>query len=351
LGDYEKILAGGGGLGGALVRAPLWLCAHVYGPVVRLRNAAFDHVLSVSRRVSVPVISVGNITAGGTGKTPLVIDLVHRLRAMGHQPAVVSRGYKATEAGADELLVVRRHCPEVVCVADADRARGAQTAIADHNADVIVLDDGFQHRRIRRDLDIVLIDATRPFGYEHILPRGLLREPLSSLQRAQLIVLSRCDLADAGQRDAVIERIGQVAPDVPVVRTSLRPQSLRSVSGGSEVSADDIDGPVHLLCGIGHPQAFKASVERMGIEVARLHAVDDHHAFTADEMRQVLRSAERAGAKGVIITEKDAVKIEKLADRWPDMLLELPIRIDFEPADDKLVGQMLTQVTDNRMGR
>lgn len=164
------------------VRAMLRVLEGLYARGVALRNTRYDR--SGPRAVlDIPVISVGNLTVGGTGKTPFVIELVKRLDRMGLSPAVVSRGYKAAEGQPnDEERLIRESCPSVVCICDPDRAAAGQFARTKFGADVIVLDDGFQHRQLARTLDIVLIDATCPFGFGHLLPRGLLREPVGSLR-------------------------------------------------------------------------------------------------------------------------------------------------------------------------
>ena len=190
-GPYMTLIAGGGGLGASvmrgLLRGPAWL----YGRGMAIRNAYYNK-WALPIWLEAPVISVGNLTVGGTGKTPMTLWLCRRMLERGRKPAVLSRGYKATRGGiADEILMLSQCCPEAVVVAHPNRAAAGRLAIAEYQAGAIILDDGFQHRRVGRDLDIVLIDATLPFGYEHLLPRGLLREPVHSLRRAEAVVVTR----------------------------------------------------------------------------------------------------------------------------------------------------------------
>ena len=174
------------------IRCSMRLAESVYGFGLNLRNGRYDRPGSQTL-LPIPVISIGNITVGGTGKTPLVIDLVKRLEKMGFSPAVVSRGYKSVRGEPnDEELLIRQSCPSAICVSNPDRVVAANIAHRQFGADIIVLDDGFQHRRLARTIDVLLIDATCPFGYNHLLPRGLLREPLTELKRATLFVLTRC---------------------------------------------------------------------------------------------------------------------------------------------------------------
>ena len=172
------------GLGPSLERALLRGLSWGYGLGVSLRNRYYDR-WALPTWLDVPIISVGNLTVGGTGKTPMTLWLCRQLLDRGLKPAVISRGYKASQQGlADELLMISRQCPRVVAVANPNRAAAGRLAIEEYGAQAVVLDDGFQHRRLGRDLDIVLIDATRPFGYSFLLPRGLLRERVAGLARA-----------------------------------------------------------------------------------------------------------------------------------------------------------------------
>jgi len=207
----DPVAVGGG------TRAVLLQLSRLYGAGVSLRNRWYDR--GHEQRLPVPVISVGNITAGGTGKTPVVIDLAARLVSRGLRPAVVSRGYRAGSDGRnDEQAIIERRCPGVISIGDADRVRGGTVAVQRDRANVIILDDGFQHRRLHRDLDIVVIDATCPFGHDHLLPCGLLREPPESLSRADLVILSRSDQVGAADLEQMECRIAALAPSAPIVR-------------------------------------------------------------------------------------------------------------------------------------
>lgn len=295
------------------VRAALRAAEVPYALAVARRNARFDRQRA-KQRAAVPVISVGNITVGGTGKTPFVIEVVRRLTDMGRKPAVVARGYKAGKDGVnDEELLIRRRCPHAIYVADADRHRGCQQAVR-QGADVVVLDDGFQHRRLARDLDIVLIDATCPFGYGHLLPRGLLREPVRSLRRADAVVITRADQVSAARLAEIRAEIQAATKPVPVLECRHRATEVFALDGRRLETAGL---PVMLTAGIARPGAFETTVREMGADVVWTQWYGDHHCFSNRDLRDLLIDYDRSQAELLLTTEKDAVKIESLVGAAP----------------------------------
>ena len=313
-------------------RGPLASCARgllraaavPHAAAVRARNAAYDHGVKRVHDAGVPVISVGNLTCGGTGKTPVVADLVRRLQLAGRRPAVLSRGYRTLpgEGANDEKLLLDSLLPGVPHVQDPDRLAGAAVAVGEHHAECLVLDDGFQHRRLARDLDVVLVDATAPFGpgspdrpgcRGHLLPAGLLREPPASLRRAGVILLTRCDAVSPSQRAGVNSALARHAPGVPVVAVSFPPSRLVGVGGETKPPGWARGRRVAAFCGVGNPAAFRATVESLGAEPAGFTAFPDHHAHAPAEVAAVCEAAVRAGADAVFCTEKDLVKLRTAA--------------------------------------
>jgi len=224
---YRNIVSGQArGVGATITRLSLRGLSWPYGAVVRMRNGLYSQEWLTAHTAEVPVISVGNLTAGGTGKTPLVAWLANYLRSKSLRVAVLTRGYKARETvdtarpATDEPAELAAMCPEVPVVIDPDRVAGATKAVRNHGAQVLLLDDGFQHRRLARDLDILTIDATLPFGYDRLLPAGLLREPVAGLARAHAAVLTRCDQATDDERLRIEERLRHIN-DKLVVATSV----------------------------------------------------------------------------------------------------------------------------------
>lgn len=293
-----------------LLRSLLRLGEIPYAVAVRWRNGRFDAGSRPSTRVDACVISVGNLTVGGTGKTPFVEWLARWFRARGLRVTLISRGYKA-EQGArnDEALELEQRLRDVPHLQHPDRVLAARMAIEEFECQVILLDDAFQHRRIARDLDIVLIDALQPFGHGHLLPRGLLREPVASLKRAQVVVLSRADLVDEPTRRSIQAQVAPHAASATWVEVAHTPRCLTS-SSGREQGLDSLRGMrVGAFCGIGNPEGFRRSLARCGIELASWREFPDHHAYTRDDVRGITTWAREQNLATLICTHKDLVKI------------------------------------------
>jgi tetraacyldisaccharide 4'-kinase len=290
-----------------------------YRLAIGVRNRRFDRAMAnsnpaVVHRVNVPVVSVGNLTTGGTGKTPLVIWIAHYLQNQNVHVTLVSRGYgsapTAGEAGRnDEAMEIEKRLPDVPHLQSPDRFSMAQRAIAEFDTQCIVLDDGFQHRHLHRDLDIVLIDATLPFGFDRLLPRGLLREPLSALRRADLVILTRTDLVASEQRETTISRIRKHTGERPVLETRTLPAGLIQ-SNGEQVPVERISSqPIFFFCGIGNPDNFEVSLHQQGFAIRGSAIFADHHHFSPEEIDRIAKSAQACGAEAIICTHKDLVKI------------------------------------------
>jgi tetraacyldisaccharide 4'-kinase len=307
-----------------------------YGWAVRMRNVAYRRGWMQGRRVAVPVVSVGNLTAGGTGKTPCVEYVARFYRALDRRVAILSRGYGGDGARNDEALVLEENLPDVPHLQGADRVALAQTAIEELESEILVLDDGFQHRRLARDLDLVLIDATAPWGHGYLLPRGLLREPTGSLKRASAVVLTRCDQVPAEQRERLHQTVGRIAPAVPVIETSHRPTELRNSDGASAPPDILRDAPVAAFCGIGNPEAFRRTVIDLGAIPTSFRVYTDHHRYSREDVEELRRwAANLPGGAVIVTTQKDLVKLRlsSLADR---PLWCLPVRLQIESGRDVL---------------
>lgn len=260
-------------------------------------------------RLSRPVVSVGNLTAGGTGKTPVVEALCRAWRVRGGRPAILSRGYRGGQGGNDEFRLLARRLPDVPHVQDPDRHRGGLRLLAAHpEVDLLVLDDGFQHRRLHRDVDLVVLDATRPFGYGHCLPRGLLREPWQGLRRATGIIVTRC--AEANPDKAVLLRtfLAQFLPRTPVWEARAEVQDLTDLAGARLPLAEARSRRWLAFAGLGNPTAFFRMLTRLGLPLIEVRAFPDHHPYRASDVRALADWATRRGASGFLTTEKDGVK-------------------------------------------
>lgn len=297
----------------ALGRGLLWLCSWPYGFAMWFRNRRFDLGFRGRINIDVPVIAVGNLTTGGTGKTPVVAWIVQQLQAAGHSPGIVSRGYGADESGVnDEKRVLELLCAGVPHEQHPDRVTAANRLINQHHVNVIVCDDAFQHRRIARNLNIVLIDATNPFGYGHLLPRGLLREPVGSLRRADLVLITRSDCVTESTLLNIESQVSNANSQLKSLtfRITFRPTTLLDKAGDRRPLSDVRGQPVTLMTGIGNPDAFEMTCRQLGALIAAKKFFPDHHLYNDDDLNEVRRLAQTSGAELILTTLKDLVKIQ-----------------------------------------
>jgi tetraacyldisaccharide 4'-kinase len=287
----------------------LRLASFAYGAGVAARNAGFDRGWKHSHRVVVPVVSVGNLTLGGTGKTPMVEWLARWYRRRGVRVAILSRGYGQTAGLNDEGRVLEENLPDVPHLQDPDRVTLAGVAITELESELIVLDDGFQHRRLARDIDVVLIDALEPFGLGHLFPRGLLREPVRSLRRASVVVLSRADQVAPADRAAIRAQAERRAGPVRWVEARHAPLDLIDSEGNASALDQIADRTVAAFCGIGNPEGFRRTLLPLCRELLDLRVFPDHHSYTAANVASLEGWARDLGANFVLTTQKDLVKL------------------------------------------
>jgi tetraacyldisaccharide 4'-kinase len=295
-----------------LLRRALWLARLPYGVAVWWRNRRFDRGRIV-HRAGAPVISVGNLTVGGTGKTPCVEYVARLLREQDVRVAILSRGYGAAGCGAgrnDEAMVLDENLPDVPHYQGPDRLALAQTAIEESECEVLVLDDGFQHRRLARDLDIMLIDATDPWAGGYLLPRGGLREPRSSLRRAGFVVLTRCNAVDDSALDRIEADVHRVVPGMAVARSVHAPLELMNRERAERV--ETLSGrSVGAFCGIGNPNAFRQTLTGLGAQVSDFREFPDHHPYRREDVDDLRRwAAALPTGAAVVTTQKDWVKLQ-----------------------------------------
>lgn len=322
-----------------LKRALIWLPAKLYELAVRLRVAAYETEYRRPQRLAATVIAVGNLTLGGTGKTPMVEYIARYLRSEDHRVAILTRGYgrvsdemrtlnappassgldnaQATDTISfrevgDEPLMLARALPDVPIVVHKDRTQAGRRAVEAMGANVLVLDDAYQHLRLARDLNILLIDASDPFGGFEMAPFGRLREPLYGIRRADAVIITRADRPfDQAQTQAIIRHFCDA--DVPLIYVTGGITRLRHLETGGVYELDAFAGwNAAALCGIGNPQAFAEDILRVGINIVDESFFRDHHAFTQSDLDSATAAARGAAADMIITTEKDAVRLEGL---------------------------------------
>lgn len=298
------------GLVAALLRCGLRAASFPYGWATALRNRFFDWGWKQSQKASVPVVSVGNLTVGGTGKTPCVEYIAGFLREQRLLVAVLSRGYGSEHGPNDEALVLEENLPDVPHLQGVDRVALARAAVEELESEVLVLDDGFQHRRLARDLDVVLLDATNPWGHGYLLPRGLLRESPRGLRRAGVIVLTRCDQVGERERQSLREQLRRRVPHTPWLETMHGPVGLTN----SERVTAELEllkqHPVAAFCGIGNPEAFRRTLTDRGASVVAFRAYPDHHGYTREDVAELQCWASDQPEDALMVTtQKDLVKL------------------------------------------
>ncbi len=305
------------GAGPAILRAALSVVEIPYKGAMGLRNALFDAGVKKAVDLRRWTLSVGNITAGGTGKTPVVRWLTQRLIADDITPAVLTRGYvKGTGELSDEAdLLTRALQPRGVVQVGADRVASAARVLSERpDVNLFVLDDGFQHRRARRDFDLVLINAADAFGHGHVHPRGLLRESIAGLRRADAILLTHAGRAGESRVGEVTKAIEAAAPGVSIARCDHVLSSLRSaacpLSDAPDALLDSLnDARFFAIAGIGHPAGFQATLARFGEGFVGHHWFGDHHHYTDSDIRAVVEEARAVNATAMVTTEKDWSKL------------------------------------------
>ncbi|WP_428937068.1 tetraacyldisaccharide 4'-kinase [Fontivita pretiosa] len=312
---YLELISGRtSGAAAALARAALAAAEPLYATVTTLRNVLYARGVLACYHLAQPVISVGNITTGGTGKTPVVRWLVQRLLEAGLHPAVLLRGYK----GGDEARLLQEQLPAALIEANPSRVEAARHVQArSPDIDVFVLDDGFQHRRIRRDFDLVLIDASNPFGYGHVLPRGLLREPLRGLNRADAFLITHVELSSGEMLQHIQQTLRRYNAHAPIYRCRHVHADLRDAAG-NVAPVESLSGRrIVSFCGIGNPDAFEQQLDRAGaVRVASLRFAD-HHQYELHDLVELTDRAADLHADMIVTTEKDWIKLRGLLEHAP----------------------------------
>jgi tetraacyldisaccharide 4'-kinase len=324
-----------------VLRIVLSLLSLPYRGAVATRNRFYNRSILRQERLPCPVISVGNLTVGGTGKTPTVILIAQLLREKGRRPAVLSRGYGGTAAApvnvvsdgkrilmgwresGDEPILIAGAVPGVPVLIGPERVHTGRVAIERYGADVLILDDAFQHRALFRDLDIVMLDSTHPLGNGFLLPRGPLREPREALRRAHLLLWT-------GDPEPGNPLPG--GPSLPSFRGIHRPQTLVEATGRALPIAELFGKKVCAFAGIGNPETFRRSLIGLGAEVVAFRAFPDHHPYCTSDLEALRRLSAESAADRIVTTEKDGIRLADFPDFQEEFSL-LRIGMEITPAD------------------
>ena len=332
----------------------------LYGVGVRVRNSLFRRGIRKTCDVGVPVISVGNLTTGGTGKTPLVELLASRLAAEGSRVCVLTRGYgrsshgrvivsdnsrvlsDVSEAGDEPFLLAENLRGRAAVVCDKNRVAAARWAIENLGSQIFVLDDAFQHQQIQRAVDIVTIDATNAFGNGKLLPAGILRESSSGIKRADCIVITRAN--ESSGLEQLRAEINHLSGSIPIFVSHIKLADVRALDGRS--SAADLTArkiPIAAFCGIGNPNSFFTLLRSERYDAVYTRKFPDHHNYTQGDIDQLARDASASGAQALVTTSKDSVKLRSLAFELPCYVVDTAIHIDQTEAFFRLVDDLIKQ--------
>ena len=323
-----------------LLRAFLTTLSHIFAVAVQLRIWCYRMRLLRDRTLGCLVVSVGNLTVGGTGKTPVVETFARALAQRGRRVAILSRGYKSAKRPLLERMVVKltglekltpprvvsdgesllldshqsgdepymlaSNLKNVIVLVDKDRVKAGKYAIEKLQADTLLLDDGFQYLHLKSRLNLVLIDRTNPWGTGHMLPRGTLREPIRNLSRASYVFVTKCDGSDIGP---LRDQIRSLNPTAEIIECAHRPLYLQDVFTGERKPLEFLrDLDIASLSGIAAPEGFEQSLEKLGANLTCSHRFADHHRYSQQEIINVINRSHKSGARAVITTEKDAVR-------------------------------------------
>jgi tetraacyldisaccharide 4'-kinase len=327
-----------GGLIAAFLRLLLGIAACVYSIIIRLHNFLYSKGYHKIHRTNAIVLSIGNITTGGTGKTPLVIWLCKILQKKQNKCAILTRGYKThiQKKLTDEPAILTESCPQSKVIINPNRVEAATQAVKNFGAKVLIMDDGFQHRKLSRNLDIVTIDSTCPFGYEKLLPAGLLREPVSSLKRADAVVLTRCDQISKSELNRIEKKLQLINPDLIIAKSIHSPVCAKSAVA-EEISVEQLSGKkIFAFCGIGNPAAFLNTIKTIGANLAGSKIYNDHHHYTDSDINDIHTQAKRLGADLILSTQKDHSHCTINDTQYEIPFAYLAVEIKFTSGEDKL---------------
>ena len=304
----------------ALIKSTLSAFAYPYSAVLNTRGFLYKFGIVKSTRLPVKVISIGNITTGGTGKTPLVESMARYLHEKNKKVAILSRGYggnnplqENNDNVNDECLILRENLQDVPVLAGKDRVSNGEKAIRESGVDCLLLDDGFQHLKLKRDLDIVVIDSLNPFGGENLIPRGSLREPLKNLGRADMFIISHCNQSKEQKIKSIYTKLNYVNNDAPVCESIHRPVHIENIMDGSILEPEWLNGKrIYGLSAIGNPESFTYTLKELGADLIKHRKFHDHHNYNREEIGDVVYEAKLLGVDAIVVTQKDIVKIRKM---------------------------------------
>ncbi len=335
--NYFRLLAEGheDGAASKIFIPALEFGSWVYGGAVGTMRACYEKKIFRRRRLPFPVVSVGNLTWGGTGKTPLVEYLAYKVAQRYKTPLILSRGYSL-----DEVEQMRHHLPKAIVGAGKNRLKVAEELAKKQRIDLAILDDGLQHWPIERDIEIIVINALNPFGNEKLIPRGILREPLAVLKKAAILVLSHTNLAKPQEVEKLKARIRTLAPNAFLVESYLEPLFFYRADRRTRIPLEKLQNHrVATFSGVGTPRSFQLLLSRHQIKPIRNFEFEDHHVFTEAELQEIKQVSQTAGVDEIITTEKDFYRDPEKTRRILNPLV-LAARLRIAEGEDVLTERL-----------
>ena len=329
------------------IKCLLSIISYLYRIILKLRYFFFEIGLFKKETADVPIISVGNITLGGTGKTPLIEHIAIYLKKRSKKVAILSRGYGAKkvinksenlnnlEMCNDEHLMLRENLSDVPNLINSNRILSARKAIENYKVDFLLLDDGFQHIKLKRSLDIVTFNSLNPFGYEKVFPRGFLREPFQGLKRADLFVITHSNLCSHSDLKNIYNRLNNLNNDIPIIETIHDSLHLENINNSTISRIEWLKGKkIYAFCAIGNPESFSKSLLHQNAQLVKFNPFVDHHFYTHNELEEIIKEACDLNVEAIVTTQKDKVKIvdiltkKELNDiRIPLIVVKITIKI------------------------
>lgn len=330
------------GLMAHIFRFFLRVISQIYQIIAILRNFLYSSGWLKTHNVDAVVISIGNITTGGTGKTPLVIWLYRFLQQKDLRCAVLTRGYKTRgtsneeRATKDEPAILAGSCQQAKVIINPNRVEAAAEAVGKFGVEILIMDDGFQYRRLHRDIDIITIDGTCPFGYGRVLPAGLLREPVISLKRADAAVLTRCDQISEFDLSRIEEKLQLINPDMIVTKSIHNPIYAESIAGEKITLEQLRSRNIFAFCGIGNPDSFLNTIINIGANLVGSKIYNDHYHYTDSDINDIHKQANRLGADLILSTQKDYTRYTIRSMQYEIPFAYLVVEIKFITGENRL---------------
>lgn len=357
---FERIAYGKfHGISGLLIQLallPLYFLSIIYRIIIQGRASFYKSGIFKSYNAKIKVISIGNISVGGTGKTPTTQWLAEEMSKRGYKTAILSRGYggertedvsvvsngesilvSPQEAG-DEPYMLAKKLQGVPVIVGSDRLKLADYACEKYNLDALILDDGFQHLRLKRDVNILLFDGEKGVGNGNVLPRGPLREPLSAMERADIVLINK----DGSATEELQELTKRHAPSITVFKTAYGTLCIRQLGSDETKTIEGLKNmKVTLFSGIANPESFAKTIESLGALIVSKASFPDHHDYSPADVDKVSTMAEKAGASAILTTEKDAVKLEQINSPSGVPIYVVEVGLDFQEDSDKLIDMII----------